>query len=409
MSTGGRWPSPIFRVSEMVENFPPRPANAGDVADAIADGARSGTPLEIRGGGSKADVGAPRNAAILDMRGLAGVIDYDPAELVLTVGAGTPLAEIEALVAAEGQMLAFEPFDHGPIFGRPAGDATIGGVVAAGVAGSQRLAMGGARDHLLGFEAVSGRGERFVAGGKVVKNVTGYDLPKLMAGSWGRLAALTEITLKVLPGARTRETRLIAGLMPQEAQAAMALAMRSRAEVSAAAYCPAGADRPSLTAFRIQGFGPSVSARCATIEALLRGHGAVERPDEAAADSFWADIRTLAPLGRDLPLWRINVPPSGGCAVVAALEPLGARWLFDWAGGLVWVALEGHAGHVREAAANAAGHAMLVRAPEAMRAVVPPFHPPAKGVAALEARVRRAFDPAGVFETRRFLDTSDAN
>ena len=167
------------------------PRDAAELAEIVADAAARGRKLELRGGGTKADFGAPREAVVVSLAGLTGVVDYDPAELVLTVRAGTPLAEVQALVAAEGQMLAFEPW------GEPG--ATIGGTIAAGVAGSRRVTAGSARDHLLGLMAVSGRGEVFVAGAKVVKNVTGYDLPKLMAGSWGRIGAMAELTVKVLP------------------------------------------------------------------------------------------------------------------------------------------------------------------------------------------------------------------
>jgi glycolate oxidase FAD binding subunit len=385
-----------------------RPASAADLADAIADAARVGTRLELRGGGSKADIGAPRpDSAIVDMRGFAGVIDYDPAELVLTAGAGTPLAELDALVAEKGQMLAFEPFDHGPIFARPAGTATIGGIVAAGVAGSRRVAAGGVRDHLLGFRGVSGRGEPFVAGAKVVKNVTGYDLPKLVCGSWGRLVALTEVTLKVLPRPRTRATRMIDGLDLRQARLAMARAMGSKAELSAAAHVPARGGS-AVTAFRIEGFGASVTARCRLLDELLGEYGAVRAANEEEADGFWSGLRTLASLGEG-PLWRVNVAPSAGPAVIEALEPLGARWLFDWAGGLVWLTFEGDPLLVRRAAVASGGHATLVRAPEELRARVPALHPPAPGVMALEARLRRAFDPNGLFETGRFLDTGDAD
>jgi glycolate oxidase FAD binding subunit len=375
----------------------PRPASVADLADAIADAARSGTRLAIRGGGSKDGIGAPvADVTLLEMSGFAGVVDYDPAELVLTVRAGTPLADVEALVRSEGQMLAFDPFDHGPILGRPAGAATIGGIVAAGVAGSRRIGKGGVRDHLLGFEAVSGRGEHFVAGGKVVKNVTGYDLPKLMCGSWGRLAALTEVTLKVLPAGRTSATIVMEGLSAREAQAAMARAMGSQAEVAAAAHVG------RLTGLLIEGFGPSVAARSRMLEALLGGFGTVRTLGEEEADGFWSDLRTLAPLADGRTLWRVNVPPSAGPAVVEAVEPLGGRWLFDWAGGLVWLSFYGDPAIVRAAAEAGGGHAMLVRAPEEMRARVPALHPQAPGVAALEARIRRAFDPNGVFETGRF-------
>jgi glycolate oxidase FAD binding subunit len=383
-----------------------RPTTEDDLKDAIADAARAGARLEIRGSGSKAGIGAPREAAVLDMTGFAGIIDYDPAELVLTVGAATPLAQVEALVAAEGQMLAFDPFDHGPIFGRPAGTATIGGIVAAGVSGSRRVSRGGARDHLLGFHGVSGRGEAFVGGAKVVKNVTGYDLPKVVAGSWGRLAALTEVTVKVLPAGREQLTLALEGLDAPQAQAAMARAMGSQADVAAAAHLPGPS---AVTALRLEGFGPSVAARRTILAAMLADVGALRALDEDEAQALWTSVRTLAPLGDEPPLWRINTPPSQGPRVVAALAPLGARWLFDWAGGLIWLAFDGDPAMVRAAAEAAGGHAALVRAPDAMRHAVPALHPQSPGVRALEARVRRAFDPLGVFETGRFLDDTDAD
>lgn len=386
------------------------PTTPDDLCAVISAAAADGARLELRGGGSKADIGAVRDATIVDMRGFAGIVDYDPPELVLTVGAGTPLAEIEALVAGQNQMLAFEPWDHGPIFGKPAGTATIGGVIAAGVAGPQRLSNGSARDHLLGFEAVSGRGERFVAGAKVVKNVTGYDLPKLVSGSWGRLVALTQVTLKVLPRPRVQATIIIENQTPVQAHAAMAEAMGSASEIAAAAYLPAAINNGrAVTLFRLQGFAPSVDARCTFLPQMLKDHGVAQRLSESEADTCWKAVRSVAPLQGSPSLWRVNVPPSGGCAVVAALEPLGARWFFDWAGGLVWLAFDGDPALVRQAAESAKGHAMLVRAPVEVRAQVQAQHPRSKGVAGLEMRVRRAFDPAGVFETGRFLDEAHAN
>jgi glycolate oxidase FAD binding subunit len=386
-----------------------RPTSAQELRDAVADATRAGTRLEIRSGGSKSAIGAPRDAAILDMTGFAGVIDYDPAELVLTVRAGTPLAEIEALVAGENQMLAFEPFDHGPVYGRPAGAATIGGVVAAGVAGSRRITAGGARDHLLGFRAVSGRGEEFVAGAKVVKNVTGYDLPKLMAGSWGRIAAMTELTLKVLPRPRIAATMIAEGLDDAAAYAAMARALGSHAEVSAAAHLPAAVNGgTSATLFRIAGFDPSVEARCGLLPDLLAEHCRLRRAGPAEADTLWDKVRHASPLDGGT-LWRLHLPPGSACALVLALAPLGARWLFDWGGGLVWLECDAPAGIIREEASRAGGQAMLVRAPAATWASVPAHHPRAPGVMALERRVRRAFDPAGVFETGRFLGETYAD
>jgi glycolate oxidase FAD binding subunit len=184
--------------------------------------------------------------------------------------------------------------------------------------------------------------------------------------------------------------------------------MGSPAEIGAAAHLPAAADRPALTLLRVHGFPSSVAARCAALPAIVRGHGAADPiPDDEAA-ALWAAIRDAAPLADATTLWRINLPPSGGPLLVDRLAPLGARWLFDWAGGLVWLALDGDPAAVRQAAEAAGGHAMLVRAPQAVRNAVPMQHPRAPGVAALEARVRRAFDPAGVFETGRFLDLPDA-
>ncbi|QXQ07933.1 FAD-binding protein [Sphingosinicellaceae bacterium] len=383
-----------------------RPTCVDELVDVVAAARGDGHALAIGGGLSKAGTGRPvADAVPLDLTAFAGIIDYDPAELVLTVGTGTPLAEIEALVRGEGQMLAFAPFDHGPIFGNVIGKATIGGVVAAGVAGSRRLSAGSVRDHLLGFRAVSGRGEALLAGARVVKNVTGYDLPKLAAGSWGRLFAMTELTLKVLPRPPLRATRAITGLDAGQAVAAMAAAMGSQAEVVAAAHIPwyrhGGV---ALTALQVQGFGPAVAAKSAMLDRLLSSFGRVEALDDAEDDRFWEDLRSLAPLGRDRPLWRVNVPPSRGGAVVLSLQPHGAEWLFDWAGGLVWLTFDGDPALVRAAADAAGGHASLVRGPAELRASVPAFHPAAAGVAALEMRVRRAFDPAGVFETGRFGD-----
>lgn len=377
------------------------PATPAELAEAVSQAAGAGAKLEIRGGGSKAGIGAPcADCDILEMRGFAGVADYDPAELVLSVGAGTSLDEVQALVAGEGQMLAFEPFDYGPILGAPAGAGTIGGVVAAGVAGPRRLTRGGVRDHLLGFTAVSGRGEAFVAGAKVVKNVTGYDLPKLMCGSWGRLAALTEVTLKVLPAPRETVTRVARGLNPAEAYAVMARALGSQAEVSAAAHLPdEEGEATSRTLLRLEGFGPSVKARSAMLDSLFAD---LETPDAATAAALWRDVTTLAPLSGSAPLWRISIPAKRFSGLVEVLRPRGARWIADAAGGLLWVRGGGDPAMVRDLAGSAGGHAILVQADPSLRAAVPALHPQPKGIAALEARIRRAFDPLGVFETGRF-------
>lgn len=381
------------------------PTTTPELCEAIAAAAAAGTHLEIRGGGSKAEIGAHRDVTLLDLRAFSGVVDYDPPELVLTVRPGTPLTQVEALIASANQALAFEPWDHGPIFGRPAGMATIGGVMAAAVAGPGRLSRGSARDHFLGLKAVSGRAEPFVAGARVVKNVTGYDLPKLLAGSWGRLAAMTELTLKVGPRARASATMALEGLGVAEAVAAMARAMGSPLEVSAAAHLPSALhhDR-ALTLLRLQGFERSVQARCAKMPALLQEFGAVHRLGAPEADALWQSIREATPLGARDPLWRIQVPPSRAPAIIQILEPLGVRWFCDWAGGLIWLSVQGNAVDIRAAAESGGGDATLVRSSPQQRNTVPALHPRPPAVNALEARIRRAFDPAGVFETARFLD-----
>jgi glycolate oxidase FAD binding subunit len=381
-----------------------RPATVAELADIVTHAAETGGTLDLQGGGSKAAIGAPRTGAtIVDMRSFAGIVDYDPAELVLTAGAGTPLCDIQDLVRGEGQMLAFEPFDYGPIFGQDEGASTIGGIVCAGIAGSSRLTRGAARDHLLGFAAVSGRGEPFVAGAKVVKNVTGYDLPKLATGSWGRLFAITEVTLKVLPSPRESLTRVISGLSPAAAYAVMARTLGSQAELSAAAYMPAGS-AASVTLLRLEGFGPSVAARSTMLDRLFGTDAVLETLDVDTADTLWRGFRTLSPLEGTKPLWRIGIPARAFPAVAEALAASGSSWLADWGGGLIWASCADEPGAVRRMAAGAGGHAMLVRADPDFRSLTPAFHPRSAGVAALEARVRRAFDPAGVFETGRFME-----
>jgi len=371
------------------------PRDGQDLCQIIADAAAKGERLELRGGGTKAHFGAPREAAIVSLQQLSGVVDYDPAELVLTVRPGTKLADVEALVAAEGQMLAFEPWgDEG---------ATIGGIVAAGVAGSRRITAGSARDHLLGFTAVSGRGETFLAGAKVVKNVTGYDLPKLMAGSWGRLGAITELTLKVLPRPRVTVTMMAKGLSPRAAHAAMACALGSNAEISAAAHLESGE-----TLLRVAGFAPSVEARCAALPALMEQHCPLQRLPEDEAAPLWR----IAMTGNHLPgavRWRVHLSPRHGPELVERLKPSGARWAMDWGGGLIWIATDDPGVGVREQAALLGGEAALIFADAAIRARVPVLHPRAAGLAALEQRVRRAFDPKGVFATGRFMEDADAD
>ncbi|SKC00352.1 FAD-binding protein [Sphingopyxis flava] len=371
------------------------PRDESDLREIITDAAVGGKNLELCGGATRAGFGAPREAEQVSLRALAGVIDYDPAELVLTVRPGTPLAEVQALVEGEGQMLAFEPWGGE--------GATIGGTVAAGVAGSRRVTAGSARDHLLGLKAVSGSGTAFVAGAKVVKNVTGYDLPKIMAGSWGRLAAMTELTLKVLPRPRETVTLVARGLSVEAAHAAMACALGSNADVSAAAQLQGGE-----ILLRVAGFVPSVEARCLALPGLLAAHCPVDRLTADDAAPLWWRAMTGGDLHGSV-RWKIHLPPRHAAGLVRRLEAVGANWAMDWGGGLVWIAVDRTDDLVRAEAAALGGEAALVAAPEEMRARIPAMHPRATGAAMLEDRVRRAFDPQGVFATNRFEEVADAD
>jgi glycolate oxidase FAD binding subunit len=393
-----------------------KPRDARDVEDAVAAAVADGRTLEILGHGSKRAIGrAAQWDLSLDLSELTGVTYYEAEELVLSAQAGTPLAEVEALVASRGQELAFEPMDYGPVLGSAAGRGTIGGALATNLSGPRRLKAGAARDHFLGVTAVSGRGETFRSGARVVKNVTGYDLCKVLAGSYGTLAAMTEVTVKVLPRAETEQTVFVTGLDDAAAMRAMSVAMGSSAEVSGAAHMPGPiASRAldgatggrAMTAFRLEGVPPSIAQRKVILETLLKPFGVVAQITEGASRRLWRAVRDVAPFAAAGPagartLWRVSTVPSRAGDVVAAVAAeADVEVYYDWAGGLIWLAIapreDGGAAAVRRALAFAGGHATLIRAPAAVRAAVAVFEPQDDGVAALIRRVKESFDPKGV-------------
>jgi glycolate oxidase FAD binding subunit len=369
-----------------------RPESDDALVEALHAALDKGRPLEVTGAATKRGIGRPVEAdARLDVSALAGVLLYQPDELVLTARPATPLAEIEALLAKSRQRLAFEPPDLGPLLGGAAGKGTLGGAVACGFGGPRRPFAGSARDHLLGFKAVSGRAERFKSGGRVVKNVTGFDLSKLMAGSFGTLAVLIEVTVKVLPAPEQSRTLILRGLAVAAAVEAMTTALSGPYDVSGAAYLP----EQSITALRLEGPGPSVEARSAALRQRLGG--AIEtRSDDG---TFWRGLRDVAAFaGGDAPVWRLSLPPASAPAVVAALPP--GRWYLDWGGGLLWYAGAGEAAAIRAALVDG-GHGTLVRAPEELRRRVEIFQPQPPALAALSARVKEAFDPARILNRGR--------
>ena len=394
------------------------PADADGLADAVRWAVAGEHPLEVIAGGSKRALGRPvQSAATLSLAAFDGIVDYQPSELVLTAGAATPLATIQAAVEAERQMLAFEPADYGPLLGA-AEPATLGGALACNLSGPRRIKAGAARDHFLGVHAVSGRGERFKAGGRVVKNVTGYDVCKLLAGSYGTLALMHEVSIKILPAPERTRTALVFGLEPALALEALGAALGSAHEVSGAAHMSAEVAARSavsyvsgagaaVSAVRVEGFPASVEARCEALRELLGRFGVVEELHSKNSATLWREIRDARPFaGDERPLWRLSVPPASGASAAARVaEAADVRTLYDWGGGLVWLAVGGapDAGEavVRAAVAAVGGHATLVRADAPTRAARAVFQPQAAGLAALTARLKRAFDPAGVLNPGR--------
>lgn len=393
-----------------------KPRTPEQIEETIRWAVAGKTPLEVIGGGSKRAFGRPVEAAhLLDLSALAGVVDYEPDELVMSARPGTPLTDIEAALAPNRQQLWFEPCDLGPLLGTAGG--TIGGAIACNLAGPRRIRAGAARDHILGFRAVSGRGESFKSGGRMFKNVTGFDFSKLMTGSFGTLAVLTEVTFKVLPAPETVRTVLLLGGDAGAAVRAMTLALQSPNDVSGAAHLPADVARASavaagvggaVTALRVEGFGPSVDYRCRALAGLLGAFGEVGDLGAADSETLWREIRDVRVFAgeADAQVWRLSVPPAGGAEVAGAiLAQCPGRAYLDWGGGLVWLALppSPDAAHrtVRDALAGFGGHATLVRADAAVRTVVPVFQPQPGPLAALTARVKQSFDPYRVLNPGR--------
>lgn len=417
------------------------PRNADEVVDAVRWAMNAGEALDVVGTGTRRGLGRPVDAAhVLDVSALRGVLEYEPEELILTALPGTPLAEIESLLATRKQCLAFEP-PH------LMGSGTLGGAVSVGLSGPRRPKAGAVRDHVLGVTAVSGRGELFKAGGKVVKNVTGYDLPKLITGSHGTLVVMTELTIKVLPAQEDTRTLIVIGQTAADAVRTMTSVLQSTADVSGACYVPddvpvlpartpvpglpiagrasitsgasiAGsasiASGASTTAFRFEGVGPSVEFRLSRLREQLASAGSISVLDLEGSLHFWRAIRDVAPFTADSvgALWRISVPPSQGAEVLTNIQASlpGSRAFLDWGGGLVWVqaaeAVDVPSAHaceqkLRSALAQSGGHATLIRAPADVRRTVNVFHPQAPALAALSKRVKLQFDPKRVLNPGR--------
>jgi glycolate oxidase FAD binding subunit len=402
--------------------------DAKDVEEVVRAAVASEQPLEIVGHGSKRAIGHPMATnALLDLSGLNAVVSYEPNELIITVQAGAPLADVQSMIDARNQQFAFEPIDTSVLLGGPS-TGTIGGMIGAGLGGPRRIKAGGARDHLLGAHAVSGFGDSFKTGGRVVKNVTGYDLCKLLTGSWGTLAVMTEVTLKVMPKPESERTLVLRSLDDLTANKAMTAALGSPFDVSGAAHLPSqvlrtgtgalaefAAAGQSVTLVRLEGIAASAVHRARSLSQALSSYGTVDCLEDEASLAVWSALRDVEPFAANgavgaWPVWRVMCPPATGGALGQALaRATGGDVIYDWGGGLIWAAVppgdearaDAQAALVRSHVEAAGGHATLIRASEQVRRNVDVFQPQAPGLAALGERVRSSFDPRTILNRGR--------
>jgi glycolate dehydrogenase FAD-binding subunit len=365
------------------------PETEAELAGLVAETA---APLAIQGGGTRCAI---VDGTVLSLAGLSGVELYEPGALTLVAGAGTPVSEIEAVLARENQRLAFEPADFRGLLGT-LGEPTIGGVVAANVSGPRRVQAGACRDHLLGVRFVDGRGVVIKNGGRVMKNVTGYDLVKLMAGSWGTLGVLSQVSLKVLPRAAHQTTVMLSGVELADAVRVMSVALGSPYEISGAAFGPIDEGNTPVVMLRIEGFEASVAYRAGRMRDLLAGYGGFSQtgdPDASAA--IWARVRDVAAFhGAAGDVWRLSVKPSDAPDVAQRLRA--EDLMFDWGGGLIWARVA-QGTDLRARIGGFEGHATLARADRDTRARLGMFQPQSPPLAAISAGLRARFDPRGIF------------
>ena len=397
-----------------------RPTNDVQVREGVAWALSENKPVAVIGAGSKVRLGRPANLdTTMNLRDLTGVVDYEPSELVLTALPGTPLVEINTCLQEQNQELAFEPPDLGPLLGTDAGEATLGGTIACNLSGPRRVRAGAARDHFLGMHAVNGRAESFKAGGRVVKNVTGYDLCKLIAGSYGTLAILTEVTVKVLPRAEKTRTVLVFGLEDTEAMSALSNAVASVHEPTALAHLPIAISGRSsvdlvatagraVTAVRVEGPAPSAIFRCERLRDIFSKLGDVEELHGKKSAAFWKEIANVMPFvtPQEFTVWRIAVAPISAALVTAAIgSKCEAEWYYDWAGGLIWLATpqsdSSSTNIIRDSVASVGGQATLVRADANVRAVTSVFEPLPTALYKLSAKIKHSFDPKGILNPGR--------
>ncbi|MFK7875368.1 MAG: FAD-binding protein [Paracoccaceae bacterium] len=350
--------------------------------DALVDQIRAASgPLAIKGGGTR---GMDAVGDIVSARKLSGVSLYEPGALTLVAGAGTPVRDVIATLAEHNQRLAFEPMDHCGLLGTT-GVPTLGGIVSGNISGPRRISVGAARDFVLGVRFVDGAGNLVKNGGRVMKNVTGYDLVKLMSGAWGTLGVLTEVSLKVLPMPEMANTVSVEAADPVDAVAVMTRAMASPYDVSGAAFDP----QMGRVSLRVEGFEEAVRTRSADLARHLKRD--IQMIGADATEALWQGIRDVTPFhGADGDVWRVSVKPTDGPAVIAAAQA--EATLMDWSGGLVWLRVAPGT-DLRARMSGISGHATLVRGSAETKARLGVFEPEPAGLAALTAGLRAKFDP----------------
>lgn len=402
-----------------------KPATDWELQGMVKQLAARGLAVELIGNGTKRSVGRPVTASMaMTTIGLRGIAMYEPTELVMSARAGTPLSQIEVELAGRGQMLAFEPIDLGPALGTYAGSQTIGAVFASNLSGARRISAGAARDHLLGVKGVTGNGDIFKSGGRVMKNVTGLDLARGLAGSWGTLAAMTELTFKVLPMPDDTATLVFPDLTDDLAIEMLCIAMGSPYEVSGTVHLPRTlaarllhddlrAAGRSLTAIRLENFPRSIAYRKERMKELLKVYGPPIELDQESSLRFWGELRRLSvlPFGGQTYLWKISTSPKAAPALVNTIKRHmdNVETMYDWSGGLIWLEIpasaDAGAADIRRALATHGGYATLIRADASVRAGVDVFQPLSPAVERLSRGLKKTFDPSGIFNPGRMYAT----
>ena len=396
------------------------PQNTHDIVEIVRNGISQNSSIEIIGAGTKRSWGRDTKTSVMvDLSNIAGITLYEPQELVLTANAGTPIEDIQEVLSHNNQQLAFEPPNWSFLFNQKPKSSTLGGVIATNLSGPRRIQSGAARDYCLGFEAVSGRGEEFKSGGRVVKNVTGFDLSKLLTGSFGTLAIITSVTIKVLPTYPKTRTVLLFGLEDKIGITALSEALRSPFEVNAASFLSTEisqnsnvecvfSSNSSITAVRLQGTSPSIDTRCESIVKLWASYGDVAVLHSKNSLTFWTEISDVSDYLNDMrdQIWRVSVAPSQGANIVAQIKAnYSCKYYFDWGGGLIWLAfdpdLKEIARFLRSIVDPIGGYANLIRASSNLRREIDVFHPQEQKLYNLTRLIKENFAPSAILTPGR--------